>query len=654
MILLLLVMLAVVALNITYVALDNSPQHWDPANHVMHSMSIAKMIGSGQVGQVFNAWIHDYVFYPPGFYMLTAPAFLISGYSIDAGILWQLIYLCLTLTGIYFILRRISSSGAGLLGAFLYACFPIVLGFSRMTYIENLLALEVVAVILLVLEAKPFERLSGGVALGLAIGLGQMTKWQFGFYVAPLLAIVLAHHVIALQKAGAGRTEWIRLAKVFGAFCLAATLIAGPWYLSNLPRMISDLRYHAFTKGVGDLHLSSVQAVIYSIQAFPAQMIGIPMSIAVFVSIGCSFSKWKSWKLPALALSFAIAVLLLAVFRAHGGRFQLPLLPFAAILVAWNVARIRRSFVRYACIVFLVAVSAVNCIAQTFGSVGLLREVYLPIGNGCRGYVVRFGTPEWIMMPIRSQDWGLDAIFKQIISTSRAEKIEPTVAWCLMGDHYYYNANTLYSYVYAYGRKANQHKRANFWVCRLARNKFCKDGDVQEGRRLYTIGSWQLPDGSEARLYRCRPDIHPVTVPLLLNYSDSDHYFPGFYDADPGVRWSKGTEAAISLPVTVLTSQATSFQVILTMSGLGEQAVTAAFNDRNAGEFLVRAEPAAYSFFINRDNIRTNEPNVIMLHIPGAHAPNEVDTRILGVALQELEIKAIEAGGAIDQNQPAG
>ncbi|MEI6808675.1 MAG: hypothetical protein WCN95_08125, partial [bacterium] len=425
------------------------------------------------------------------------------------------------------------------------------------------------------------------------------------------------------------------------------------WYLSNLPRILSDLRYHAFTKGASDLHLTSIQAVIYSIQAFPAQMIGIPMSIAVTASMVVSIFRWKTWKLPVLAFSFILAVLLLAMFRANGGRFQLPLLPVAAILVAWNVVRIERSFVRYAFISLLAAMSAVNCIAQTFGSAGLLREIYLPIGYGCRGYILRFGTPEWIMMPIRRQDWGLDGIFQQIASTSRLEKIEPTVAWCLKDDHWYYNANTLYSYVYAYGRKANKHKHANFWVCRLACDKFCKDGDVQEGRKLYTIGSWQLPDGSEARLYRCRPDIHPVTVPLQLKYSDSDHYFPGFYDADPGVRWSKGTEAAIALPVAGITCAATNFQVILNMSGLGDQTVNAVFNGRNAGEFLVRTEPAAYSFFINRGNIRTNEPNVIMLRIPGAHAPNEVDTRILGVALSDLEIKAIDANCAMNLN-PAG
>ncbi|MFC1452140.1 ArnT family glycosyltransferase [Verrucomicrobiota bacterium] len=636
------VLAVLVALNVAYVVLDTTPQHWDPSNHVMHSMRIARSVTDWDPVSLVRAWTTEYVFYPPGFFVLTAPAFVLFGCHIDAGILWQLLYVGLTMCGIYMLLSKNGHAMAGVLGAAIYMGFPIVLGFSRMTYIENLLALEVIAVLLLVVEARPFRRRLRGLGLGVLLGLGQMTKWNFAFYVAPLLLIALVHDLLRMRRAHPSRRELFRCVSALAAVFAGTALVAAPWYLSNLTQLLSDVKYHAYVKNMGDPPLTSPESMLYYIQAFPWQMIGIPLSVALVTSLIDGMRRSPNTKIPMLVASFLLSLLLLSFSKHKEGRFLLPMLPYAAVLIAWNVARVRTRPLRVAAVWLLVAVSSLNCVGQTFGSLGLLKEAHVPIGLGRRGYFLRFGTPEWIMLPIRRDNWGLEDMFEQIVRSSAQENIEPTVAWVLKDDHRYYNPNTIFSYVYAYGKKVDHHKRANYWVCRLAADKFYRDGDVDAERRVHQIGRWPLPDGSEARLYRCYPDIRPLSVPLVLKHNASDHYFPGFYDAESDFRWSKGVDARIDLPISELSDQAGTFEVTILMSGLGDQRTSISFNGAKAWSGLVSAEPATYSFGIDRTQIHTSTVNVMRFRLPDARVPSGRDTRLLGLALREMTILPVK------------
>ena len=81
-------------------------------------------------------------------------------------------------------------------------------------------------------------------------------------------------------------------------------------------------------KQMNDPPLTSFQSVFYYLQAFPWQMIGIPMSIALMASLVGSITRPKTRGLPLLTFSFLLSVLLLSF---SSSTFHGPMRPTAVI-----------------------------------------------------------------------------------------------------------------------------------------------------------------------------------------------------------------------------------------------------------------------------------------------------------------------------------
>jgi hypothetical protein len=490
-------------LNILYVARDRTPQHWDSSNHLRLSMTYGDRIASSGFAEISKIWTTEYEFYPPGFHLANVPAFSLLGHTIEAGLVWQSLYLVLTLVSLYLLVAHYYGSLNGALGAAVYACFPIVLGFSRMAFIENLLALQITSVVLLAMPLRALERPFLAVLLGLVVGYGQMTKWQFVLYVLPLLAIVW---VIGLRRARRltapeGRAPEARLLLCAGLSGIVAIAVSAPWYVLHFDEILRDLRFHAFEREMGDAPLLSAPALLYYVQAFPWQMIGLPISCVLFFAIGNSFVRRRSepqrfvWTLAVLASAF-----ILTWSKHKEGRFLLPILPlFTAILVG-AIATARKG-IRLASCAVLLLFSPLNAAAQTFTLGPRLDSVTVPIGLDRRGFIVRRGSPEWLLWPIQRQNWAYNEIFREIRAISKETGGAPCIHFCMEQDHPYFNLVTFWSQVIARRlRETRTHEEANFCISHGAG---LAEGDGPTSDPAFVpVRTWELPDGTAVRLFR--------------------------------------------------------------------------------------------------------------------------------------------------------
>ena len=428
------------------------------------------------------------------------------GHSIKSGIAWQIVYLLATLGGIYILVSGYYGRLLGALGAAVYLGFPIVLGLDRMVYIENLLALEVVLVVILAMTMRAFERPILSALLGFVIGFGQMTKWQFSFYVLPLLAIVWIRCIRDKRSSpDAGRELGCRLRNPL-ITAAVALLVSAPWYLLHFSKILDDVMFHAFVKEMGDPSVLSAKSLLYYLQAFPGEMLGIPISGLILWAVLSAL--WRGRIEPhrfAWCLGFLVSLLLLSGSKHKEGRFLIPLLPFVVALLMAAIGGSQR-WLRVTSVLFLLLISVVNAATQTVWLGPMYSRITLPIGLGRKGFIIRSGMIEWLLMPVDQSDWALESIFREIRLVSAREGLQPRVHWCLKDDHPFYNPTTLRSIAYTmYITEADTHEQASF--CLVWRDPL-PSGTVDTAHADFmAVDTWALPDGTEAILYRKKPEI---------------------------------------------------------------------------------------------------------------------------------------------------
>ena len=637
------VLLAVALLQLFYLLENTPPMHWDPSGHITNSMRVARDIAASPMQGIFHAAVRDYVYYPPGYFITTAPAFWIFGYRLGAGISWQILYLLLTLFFISRLVTRHSSPSFGALTAFSYASFPVVLGLDRMCYIENLLTLQLVLFVYILLGDSELRNMKSALLLGLIAGWGQLTKWQFSSLIAPLALYLFFSKVHTLYTQKANKPQWLQLFKWVTLAGGTFSLIALPWYLAHFSQITRDVHYNAYISVMGNAPSYKLSSIFYYLQSLPWQLIGLPLSLIIYSAFIAIIARPKKYRtLFPVVISIVASIILMSFARHKQGRFIMPLLPLCITVTCIWISR-QQQIIKRILVVLLLGFSLINAIAQTFDLSPYLPEKSLPIGFGRHGYLIRYGTPEWKLPPLSKQNWGLDDMFLQIRKISRQENIKPTVAWCLPNNsHPYYNAYTVYSYVYAYAKKVRHHKWANFWICHLPKEKCYPDGHIEALRKIHCIGKWNLPDGTQAQLYRCYRVEPMLKIPFTLQHTACDFYFLGFYDAETDFRWSCGKHSDMELPISEIDSNAEQFTVNIVLSGLGRQRVSIALNGKSKWSGMIDEHLTTISFNIQRSEIQTNATNSVQFDLPDARQPNKTDSRTLAIALKEFSIRPSE------------
>jgi 4-amino-4-deoxy-L-arabinose transferase-like glycosyltransferase len=508
---LLIVITAAIVLQGLYLLVNLTPMHWDPAYHMNQSVRVAQELSAAPWQGLWNAWVRDYLYYPSGYYLSTAPAVLLFGQSPEVAIAWQLLYLVLTLLVIARLVGRYAPPPWGACAAFVYLCSPYVLGLGRMVYIENLISLQLALFALVLLGDIELRRWRTAILLGLIAGWGQLTKWQFFLYVLPLAAPVLLWRLWQLRQGGEPE-PWRALGRWLLVALGLCALVALPWYLVHLPRILHDLHQNAYVNTFHSPPFYAPSSLVYYWQALPWQLLGLPLSVLCFAALLNVLLRPKPFgPLLFAALGLVLVTALLTLVEHKQPRFIQPLLVLYVVLLGVWLARLPRG-PRRGLVAVALAASLVNATAQTCDLSRWIPPLSVPIGFDRQGFFIHYGTHTWMLLPASRDHWGFEPIMERVAAEAAREGIEPTLSWCLMDDHPYYNGQTLASYAFVNDLipigfypfilrgRVGAPETAQFLLCRLPEQDF--PHTAGDETPLTELARWSLPDGSEARLYR--------------------------------------------------------------------------------------------------------------------------------------------------------
>jgi 4-amino-4-deoxy-L-arabinose transferase-like glycosyltransferase len=408
-------------INIAWLGLDTRPPVWDMALHQTYALNYLSGTHASS-GEMPKPWERSGN-YPPFVHLVIAAVFLLFHPGPHIAVLANIPATIILLWAIYSLAKDIAGPDAGPWACLLAILTPYAIWISRETVLDYWLSAWFAAALVLVRKNREFQSRNLSLILGAVLALGLLTKWFF----AGILFIPLVYVFIA------GRM-WRYPARLinFADMLLVAGVVAGLWYLPNLPRLV---RYFGENTAVGAAEgeppVLSFQSFIYYLRLLEGyQLFAI---LFVILCLACVF-VWRN-KLVSdgrfLVFSIAGGWLIMTLLRTKDPRFTLPLIgPLCVISGAW-IGSWKKTVLNRAVQALIIALLAFQAFMSNFGVSWMPnRVVILPGYQGTyrwdwnlylQSYFDIWGKP-------RKEDWKQDEILRKIEEDSNQKKVQPSLA----------------------------------------------------------------------------------------------------------------------------------------------------------------------------------------------------------------------------------
>jgi len=365
------------AVHALWLARDSRPPVWDMAMHQSYALNY----WPGGYSQA-SPW-HWSGNYPPFVHLVIALCYLVFHPGPHVAVLANFPATLLLLWGVYELASEFAGREAARWACFLTALTPYLIWMSRETILDYWLSAWVVASLVALTRTRGFRERRPSLVLGLALALGLLTKWLFvGFLVFPIIYVCIRERVWRYS------TRMINVADTL----LVAAVLAGIWYLPNLPKLVSYFPENAAIGArEGEPPVLSFQSLIYYLRLLEGYQLFAPLFLLLLIS---SILVWKKGLLQDakfLVIAIAGAWLAMTLLRTKDPRFTMPLLGLLAILPAAWLQSWSRAWISRTAKVALVAFLFFQGYLINFGVSWLPSEIIL-----VRGYQ---GSLRW--------DWNL-------------------------------------------------------------------------------------------------------------------------------------------------------------------------------------------------------------------------------------------------------
>jgi dolichyl-phosphate-mannose-protein mannosyltransferase len=366
--------LCITALNQLWLTQEHRPPHWDKARHLLASLQTKDAFGSG-----FH-WLTDFHTYPPLVYWTAALFYGVLGTTASwAAVLSQSVFLGILTFSTYGIGERLWSRRVGLLSAVFVVLSPMLISLFKDFLLDPPLTAMTALALYLLIRCEYFSLRWPSVLLGLAYGLGLLTKWNFILY----LALPIGYAVIFGGRHVSARVR-DRVLNI-GLAAAVAFAVAAPWYLANVSnlRQTSGGSNAADTLGIPPV-LSVDGALWYFWNLVSNQLFLIPFLLLVVGVVFLFLRPDARSKNFLLILTIVGSYVLCSLLRLKDDRYTLPMLPAVAVVATYWLDGLRPrlrgwlvgGFLAYAFFTFA---------ASSFG-IGAPRDVFAHISKSCPSY----------------------------------------------------------------------------------------------------------------------------------------------------------------------------------------------------------------------------------------------------------------------------
>lgn len=412
--------------NYLWLRLDHAPLTLDEADHFSNSVSYYRWLWQSTPQEELK--FYEFVPFPPLVGLLTHLVFPFFGFNAHAAILFiQSLFAIVLMFALYGVTRFLCPEPeAGVTASLLVFLYPVTFVMARQYLLDLPLAAMSTLSMFLLFRVYRFRALSDALLLGLALGLGMLTKWSFAFYLAVPVVIVLFKMLVD----DASHPHMIHVSVIILVALLVSACWYGPTFRSNWTML---KRSYAWGAHRSDLLWTQPSGLLFYLDDLIFQEIS-PLGF-LFLVLGVLFFLRKKINLErGLILAWILApMIILTLIRYKSPRYALPYIPAMAIISVVGLYEMKGKFLR----TFLWTAFVVLLVAQYYAL--SFTQFIRPQLRSFR--LFRPEQVEFFSCYPRNLDWKVDEVLEELTKAFKRAPSQKKVVFVL-SHHEIYNANT--------------------------------------------------------------------------------------------------------------------------------------------------------------------------------------------------------------------
>lgn len=311
---------------------DHGAEGSDGADYYTWSVAVARDLRGGEVFRALDRLLGNDQRAPLGV-LPAVVAQAVGGPDPALSRLANLAWLPLMLWSVFCIGARLDSRRAGLLSAALAASYPMILGFSRLLWLDFALTTMACLTVQALLRPGCFSGWRASLLLGLAAGLGMLVKPAVLIYVGPPALGVL---LVRWRQQG-WRLRAPAMAAVAGLTALAVFSVWGARHLAVV--LLSATKAQGTGVGAEETRVAFDLARIHGyVRDLPTSSLGPLFAALAVLGLVALVARDRRRAVLVTTLWFGGSLLLLGLF-VEWSRYLMPALPALALITGCGLRR---------------------------------------------------------------------------------------------------------------------------------------------------------------------------------------------------------------------------------------------------------------------------------------------------------------------------
>lgn len=528
--------------NALWAYLDTTPLPYDPANYLHLSLEQFRVLRdpSLPLSTLMSASLRGR---PPLYTLIAQPLYLIGATSEDVvTVATNSVFIVILVISVFLIGKDLFDSRTGLLAAALLLGYPTLTIFSR-TYRPHFASVAMVALgACVLLKTRHFRSTHYGLLFGLTVAIGMLTSAYVAVGLLGLSLCFAAHSLLLAYRSTSLNGRHDNLLRVSRNLILALFIVLAvvlPWYVVHAGEMFAILEETQTSKTFAPVRdVMSWSSLLWYLLNMHKTI--SPVLVPALV-VGVAFALLRRQRSAATLLLWLGATYLpLSLMATKTPMHSMIMVPSATLLSAHWIPQLRQRAVRFLLVGLLIVASIVLFVETAWHP---LRPADTASHLGVEAAPPTYGN------------WHIG----DILETVEANAADDSPSILIVADVWYFHAE---GFRYEAARRGLQSNlQSKVYLCRnaeparLLETQYIVTLVLPEGESMAGIwgvtpchtwsallesppepftathtllGSFPLPNGSEARVYKqMRPPTYAESVELLertlqLNPRDED------------------------------------------------------------------------------------------------------------------------------------
>ncbi|MCS7299888.1 MAG: glycosyltransferase family 39 protein [Spirochaetia bacterium] len=423
-ILIIIPLIFIIIVQLLWVISDDSTPQWDEARHTLNSIRILDVIRNPGENSIIDGILLFYDFYTHLCYVVASMFHIIFGVSYDSAT-FSILFLWIPL--LYFSVYGIAKilfnrdKFRAVLSAFVTTSLPVVIGYSKVFYLDVPMASAVAFAFYIILRTNFLLAKKSWMWVGIAIAMSFFTK-QTGLIFIPYLLLVGIIRGI-YKHLNNKNIDIKRLVNNYVLSILVGTIPIFSWILLNpeFVKVWSDINSDKTIVSMMPNRIS-IDSIIY----YPSILINHSLYIPLFIflTLGViSIIARKDLKSIIILIGYLIIpyVILTFLTTVKIDRYILPFVVVLGMIIShpFNKNEIKKTTNKVA-VTLIVVISMWNILATNFGNI-----LELPNLNIVGIYVTKNNLPQAPSSPKRGIEYNTPEMVVKFIGTaSEVRKFE--------------------------------------------------------------------------------------------------------------------------------------------------------------------------------------------------------------------------------------